>query len=290
MEAIDKQKHNPSQSKIIFYKMKILSWYNSNCKNIDEYNDLQKENNIPITIYDALLVLEGNKGRYKYAKNTPQFKRFKIFEENENKSLQKFRRVALQVFTHGPENSFLWPALHPFTDFSKWKEYFIASLKSHENLSFFEENEDKEKIFYKQEDSFYSGNLPCSSKWPWDNARCTKFETREMTPWQEITEAIINYRHQQFHVCNLKELISLQDILNKRDEKKLQPWIELEKTLCKHILVITTYDLMPADFAYILSANEDPELSQIESIKDVRNSVFSKQYQSLLKNIYNITS
>lgn len=204
--------------------------------------------------------------------------------------LEKYPKTE-QIFTFGPENTFLWVALSPSKSFSNLKKIFIESLNMYPTI--IQEKIDIYDISYKEGTDHRQENIVYSSSWPWVLARCLEdtIETREKTAWQEIFEEIINFRGSQFNLPSSEKPLTLQDILERNDINRLAPWLELEKTLFKHIEMINRYGLTLSDFAWVLMAKEvKVETKNLEPIKEIQKNEFSIRYQLIIEEVYQLSS
>jgi len=195
------------------------------------------------------------------------------------------------VFSHGPDETYLWEALSPLLEIDIFADKFLKSLHYEQKIIEIRDFNIKSG-FSKSEDTRLSEKIRkvFSSTSLFFIAFCLERLEEQMSPWQEIIYKIIVFRYHQIDSCFPEQKIKLQDLLVRTNNNKLKQWIELERIIYKHYSIFKETGLRVTDIAWILLADNSRYSSQNKpNINKIRNNDFSKKYQEVFENIYNIS-
>jgi len=234
-------------------------------------------------IYKAIRTEPNNFHDYRNGIHVPNDTKLISAEENVPNSSN--------VFSHGPSKTNLWRALSPLTEMDVFSDEFskslhyddeIIAIRDFNNKTGFSKADDT-SLSEKERKAFSSTSL-------FFIAFSLERLEKQMTPWQEIIYKIIVFRYYQLDNSHPEQKVNLQDLLNRTNNNKLLRWLELEKVIYKHYSIFQKTGLRVTDIAWILLADNAPYSSQNKpNITKIRNNDFSKKYQEVFENVYNIS-
>lgn len=287
--TIDEYQADPSgrtDSALYIDNMRTLAWFNHFKRN---FPDNQCDINLNMNICTTLGISTNNLNRYSKGKGGPSKTRLNLAE----KTVCHSKRV----FTHGPESSLLWMALSPYYNIDYVYNCFIESLGFHPKvLGLMSYN--FRRPFYELEDDGLTEDERrlCRSKSisdykstnPFILSNCLEIEPPPLTPSQEITKDIINFRFDKFNCSQFRNFPNIEALLTTDNVDDLCRWYDLEETLCEHTSTIRYYGLTHSDFAWILFS-DDKKSSVQHTIDSIRKNSFSANYQMHLEKSYGIS-